>query len=76
MERRGHSRGLSDHAALLSIFSDPGKFYADDAYTFLFASLLILIFGPGKLPLDALTQRRFRVPLRDRAPSNIAVQNS
>jgi putative oxidoreductase len=40
--------------ALLSILSDPGKFYADDAYTFLFASLLILIFGPGKLSLDAL----------------------
>jgi len=40
--------------ALFSIFSDPGKFYADDAYTFLFASVLILIFGPGKLSLDEL----------------------
>ena len=29
-------------------FSDPSKFYASDAYTFLFASMLILIFGPGK----------------------------
>lgn len=43
---------------LLSIFSDPGKFYGDDAYTFLFASLLILIFGPGRLALDQLLQRR------------------
>lgn len=43
--------------ALFSIFSDPGKFYADDAYTFLFASVLILIFGPGKLSLDALAAR-------------------
>jgi putative oxidoreductase len=43
--------------ALLSIFSDPGKFYADDAYTFLFASVLILIFGPGKLSLDELAAR-------------------
>jgi putative oxidoreductase len=42
----------ADREALLSIFSDPGKFYASDAYTFLFASLLILIFGPGKLSLD------------------------
>lgn len=44
--------------ALLSIFSDPGKFYADDAYTFLFASVLILIFGPGRFSLDPLVQRR------------------
>ena len=43
--------------ALFSIFSDPGKFYADDAYTFLFASVLILIFGPGKLSVDELASR-------------------
>jgi putative oxidoreductase len=42
---------------LLSIFSDPGKFYGDDAYTFFFASLLILVFGPGKLALDHLLKR-------------------
>jgi putative oxidoreductase len=41
---------------LLSIFSDPGKFYGDDAYTFLFASALILIFGPGKFAIDAVVQ--------------------
>jgi putative oxidoreductase len=45
----------ASRAALFSIFSDPGKFYADDAYTFLFASVLILIFGPGRLALDRLT---------------------
>jgi putative oxidoreductase len=43
----------ADREALFSIFSDPGKFYASDAYTFLFASLLILIFGPGKISLDS-----------------------
>jgi putative oxidoreductase len=42
---------------LLSIFSDPGKFYGDDAYTFFFASLLILVFGPGKLALDYFLRR-------------------
>jgi putative oxidoreductase len=42
----------ADREALFSIFSDPGKFYASDAYTFLFASLLILIFGPGKISID------------------------
>ncbi len=46
-------------ANLLLIFSDPGKFYSDDAYTFLFASLLILIFGPGRFALDELLQHRF-----------------
>jgi uncharacterized membrane protein YphA (DoxX/SURF4 family) len=41
----------ADREALFSIFSDPGKFYASDAY-FLFASVLILIFGPGKISVD------------------------
>ena len=43
----------ADREALFSIFSDPAKFYASDAYTFLFASLLILIFGPGKISIDS-----------------------
>jgi putative oxidoreductase len=45
---------VGDREALGSIFSDPDKFYAAAPYTFLFASLLILVFGPGKLSLDAL----------------------
>ena len=48
----------SDMEALHSIFSDPGKFYNADPYTFLFASLLILIFGPGRFALDWLLRRR------------------
>jgi putative oxidoreductase len=47
----------SDRDALRMIFSDPGKFYNADPYTFLFASLIILIFGPGLLSLDALIQK-------------------
>jgi putative oxidoreductase len=47
----------ADRASLLSFFSDPGKFYNADPYTFLFAALLILIFGPGKISLDALLER-------------------
>ncbi len=43
---------------LLSVFSDPGKFYGDAAYTFLFASLLIFIFGPGRIALDELLRNR------------------
>ena len=44
----------ADREALLSIFSDPDKFYAAAPYTFLIASLLIMIFGPGKIALDTL----------------------
>jgi putative oxidoreductase len=44
----------ADREALFSIFSDPDKFYAAAPYTFLIASLLILIFGPGKLAVDSL----------------------
>ena len=44
----------ADREAFLSIFSDPGKFYAAAPYTFLFASLLILIFGPGRISLDSV----------------------
>jgi putative oxidoreductase len=44
----------ADREALLSIFSDPDKFYAAAPYTFLVASLIILIFGPGKIALDTL----------------------
>ena len=42
----------ADQEALRSIFSDPGKFYNADPYTFLFASLMIFIFGPGRFALD------------------------
>lgn len=42
---------------LLNFFADPGKFYGDDAYTFLFASLLIFIFGPGRFALDSFVKR-------------------
>jgi putative oxidoreductase len=49
----------ADREALFSIFSDPDKFMAAAPFTFLFASLLILIFGPGKIAVDALFWRWF-----------------
>src|SRR5260370_6638529 len=49
----------ADREALHSIFSDPDKFYAAAPYTFLIASLIILIFGPGKISLDTLLKRVF-----------------
>lgn len=50
----------ADREALFSIFSDPGKFYAADPYTFLFASAMILIFGAGLFSVDALLANRCR----------------
>ena len=44
----------ADHEALTSIFSDPGKFYVADPYTFLFAALMVLIFGAGLFSVDAI----------------------
>lgn len=52
----------SDKDALFAVFSDPGKFYNADPYTFLFAALLILIFGPGFFALDTLLARRRHHP--------------
>src|ERR1700744_418530 len=47
----------ADHDALVSIFSDPGKFYVADPYTFLFASLMVLIFSAGLFSVDTLIAR-------------------
>lgn len=48
---------IGDREALLSFFSDPDKFAAAAPYVFLIASLIILIFGPGKLCLDTLLDK-------------------
>ncbi|HEY0306596.1 MAG TPA: DoxX family protein [Acidobacteriaceae bacterium] len=49
----------AEREALFSIFRDPGKFYTADAYTFLFAALLILIFGAGAISVDHLLRHHF-----------------
>lgn len=50
----------ADRAALLSIFSSPDDFYAAAPYTFLVASLIILIFGPGRFALDYVIERKWK----------------
>jgi putative oxidoreductase len=50
----------ADREALTSIFSDPGKFYVADPYTFLFASLMVLFFGAGLFSVDTLIAKRFK----------------
>jgi putative oxidoreductase len=49
---------LADRDAFQSILTDPGKFYGADPYTFLFASLLVLIFGAGHFSADYWLWRR------------------
>src|SRR5579864_9540790 len=39
----------ADREALLSVFSSPDKFTGAAPFTFLIASLIVLIFGPGKI---------------------------
>jgi putative oxidoreductase len=47
----------ADREALFSIFSSPDKFMGAAPFTFLMASLIVLIFGPGLFSLDALFAR-------------------
>jgi len=59
----------ADREALGSILSDPGKFYAADPYTFLFASVIMLIFGAGLFSADAILARVLDRPkLKARTP--------
>jgi len=57
----------ADREALLSIFSDPGKFYNADPFTFLMASLLVLVFGAGYFSVDRVVQtiRNSKLPAHD-----------
>jgi putative oxidoreductase len=59
----------ADHDALVSIFSNPGKFYGADPFTFLFAAVLIFAFGPGKFSLDALIASKYKQYMHTK-PSN------
>ena len=47
----------ADREAFTGILSAPDKFYAADPYTFWFAALLILVFGPGLIAVDTLIGR-------------------
>lgn len=47
----------ADREALKAIFSEPDKFYAAAPFTFLVASLIVLLFGPGAVSLDYLIAR-------------------
>jgi putative oxidoreductase len=67
----------ADREALFSIVSNPDKFTGAAPYTFLVASLIVLIFGPGKASVDALLAGRIgrRQGERSFGGSQVIVQN-
>ena len=44
----------AEHDKFMSFFSESGTFFGADAFPFLLASLLVLIFGPGFFSVDTL----------------------
>src|ERR1700757_1302579 len=45
---------IGDREALLSFFSDPDKFIAAAPFAFLIVSLIVLIFGAGRISVDTV----------------------
>ncbi|MGC3989034.1 MAG: DoxX family protein [Chthoniobacteraceae bacterium] len=50
----------ASRATLLNIFNDPDSFVSDAAFLFLLAAVIVFVFGPGWLSLDALIARWLR----------------
>jgi putative oxidoreductase len=48
-----------DRVNFSHILSNPSDFYGATPYTYWFAALLILIFGPGRIAVDTLLRRSF-----------------
>lgn len=43
---------------LASFFTDPAYFFSAPAFSFLFATLVVLFFGPGLVSIDAFIKRK------------------
>jgi putative oxidoreductase len=48
-----------DRTNFTHMFSKPEDFYGASPYTYWFAALLILVFGPGRFALDSLVEHWF-----------------
>jgi putative oxidoreductase len=64
----------AERPALLDVFSDPGTFYQALPFTFLFAALLVLIFGAGWFALDTLIAHRWTTGEAEQGHSPLPVQ--
>jgi putative oxidoreductase len=45
---------MAHRTSLITLFSNPDDFLMQAPFLFLFASVIIMVFGPGKFSLDAL----------------------
>lgn len=59
----------ADIDKIKAIFSDPDKFLAADEFLFLFAVILIFIFGPGKVSIDWMMVHKMRGGAGESRPS-------
>ncbi len=64
----------ADLEAVKSIFSNPDRFLSADPFLFLFAVMLVLVFGPGKFSIDQIIRRKFAPTAK--GSSNAPKQNS
>jgi putative oxidoreductase len=48
----------ADLEAVTSIFSDPDKFVKADPFPYFICALIALVFGPGRISVDALIKRK------------------
>jgi putative oxidoreductase len=53
----GVAYATAEREALQAVFSDPDKFTAATPFLFLFAVVIVLVFGPGKISIDHLLNR-------------------
>ena len=53
----------ADFDKVKMIFSNPDKFLTADEFLFLFAVVLVFVFGPGKFSIDWLIKRKVVSPL-------------
>ena len=60
---------------LLNILNDPDAFVSDAAFLFLFASVIVFIFGPGAFSVDALIKRLFVTSEKNEPEIHSAVRN-
>jgi putative oxidoreductase len=49
----------AENEALRSFFSDPDKFVSASPFQFMFACVLVFVFGPGAFSLDYLIGKKF-----------------
>jgi putative oxidoreductase len=60
----------ADLEAVTSIFSDPDKFVKADPFPYFICALIVLVFGPGRISIDALIKRKIGQPRRSGTESS------